>query len=128
MKKKSLFCGIITGLIVMFMISCSKTAEVDVNRVKTMLEDTSSLTEKDHDYLIEQYAAMTEKFSSMSENERNSIRTSMDDENSFGFVYFTLSMFLGVGAELEGTQSPFTTEQKEKIRKLAEKNLELFDE
>lgn len=86
-----------------------------------MLEDTSSLTEKDHDYLIEQYAAMTEKFSSMSENERNSIRTSMDDENSFGFVYFTLSLFIGCGAELEGAQSPFTTEQKEKIRKLAEK-------
>lgn len=120
MKKKSLFCGIITGLVVMFMISCSKTAEVDVNRVKTMLEDTSSLTEKDNDYLIEQFAAMTKKISSMSEDERNSMRTSMDDENSFGFVYFTLALYLGAGAELEGTQSPFTTEQKKRIQEIGE--------
>ena len=119
-NRKSILCGIITGLVVILMISCSKTAEIDVNRVKTMLEDTSSLTEEDNDYLIEQFAAMTEKFSSMSEDERNNIRTSMDDENSFGIAYLALSMYLGAGAELEGTQSPFTTEQKEKIRKIGE--------
>ena len=130
MKKTKL---IATALICMLFFSCNQEPEIDVQRLQTLLKDTSSLSIDDDNEIFDITDKMMDKLQSMSDAERETFLSTKEGDE-FGETFFGAMLYIGIRFEKGGQSEeirPLTSEQKAKCRALIEKMeknpVKLFD-
>lgn len=122
---------IATVLICMLLFSCNQEPEIDIQRLQTLLEDTSSLSIEDDNEIFDITDKMLDKLQSMSDAERETFISTKEGEE-FSAAFAGSILYIGIRFQNDGQSEgirPLTSEQKAKCRTLIEKieKIKLFD-
>ena len=98
--------------------SCNRIdKEIDLQRLKALLSDTSVLNKEEDDEIINAFGNMIDRFGKMPKTERNELFKTEEGKEYFE-VYFATVLYLGAKVEYGGKNEsikPFTSEQKSKV-------------